>query len=283
MRRFLILIGILLLALIAWWTLNFQPREVVPQDVVQATSTAPVSQWQWDFVPAGESAEGVPTTNVTLHNGVTSYSIGAMEGNCFDITQSDWKLLTEEGELAGAICWWAGGGTEIGVFSDGGRALVMIGDVDEAVPAGRQGTAEGGGVRGNFRTLFAIDFGFIRSLDTEKRMISFDDALWLSGRAGENAAIAAGLCTEEARSECLPNDYYIYNESKITTTIPLAENLTVYMVTWNAGEQGVKRQFIKLDDFVKLINDNSLNWNQLPYNVTVKNNEVIMIEEVYIP
>lgn len=282
MRRFLILIGIILLALAAWWTLNFQPQEAPPGDTL-ATSTEPTSQWQWEFDPVGENADGVPKTNVTLRNGGTSYSIGATEGNCFDIAQSDWKLLLDEGELAGAICWFAGGGTEIGVFSDGGRALVKIGEVDEAMPAGRQGTAEGGGVRGNFRTLFAIDFGFIRSLDTKKRSISFDDALWLSGRAGEDAAIAAGLCTEETRSECLPNDYYIYNEAEIATDIPLAKNITIYMVTWNAGDQGVKRQFIKLDEFAKLINDPSQHWQKLPYNVSVKDNEVIMIEEVYIP
>ncbi len=275
MRRFLILIGVLLLVLAAWWTFNFQPQEAPPEDTSAATSTEPVSQWQWEFDSAGESA-GVPKTNVTLRNGGTSYAIGATEGSCFDITRSDWKLLADQGELAGAICWFAGGGTEIGVFSDGGRALVKIGAVDE-------GTAESPGVRGDFRTLFAIDFGFIRSIDMENRSISFDDALWLSGTMGENAAIAAGLCTEETRSECLPNDYFIYNEAEIATNIPLASNIAVYMVTWNAGDQGVKRQFIKLDEFAALLNNPAQHWNKLPYNVSVKDNEVIMIEEVYVP
>jgi len=276
MRRFLILIGILLLALIAWWTLNFLPQEAEPVDTSTATTTEAVSQWQWEFASAGASLEGVPKTNVTLRNGVTSYAIGAIEGNCFDITGSDWKLLAEEGELAGAICWWAGGGTEIGVFSDGGRALVQIGDVDE-------GTAENLGVRGNFRPLFVIDFGFIRRLDLASRELSFDNALWLFGKAGEDAAIEAGLCTEASRGDCLPNDFYIYNASKGAATIPLAENITVYMVTWHAEAEGVKRQFIKLDEFAKLMNDSSQHWNQLPYNVTIKNGQAIMIEEVYVP
>jgi hypothetical protein len=279
MYKGLALVALLAAALGGWWYFNILPASqdstiVVPNS---ATSTKPVSQWQWQFDPAGEDpATGIPKTNVTLRNGSTSYSIGATEGNCFDVAQSDWKLLTEEGELAGAICWWAGGGTEIGVFSDDGRAIVKIGDVDE-------GTAEGGGTRGNFRTLFAIDFGYIPRINVIERIVTFDDARWLSGAAGEDAAIAAGLCTEETRADCLPNDFYIYNALKNEVSIPAADTITVYMLTWNAGEAGIKRQFIKFDDFAQLVNDPEAHWRNLPYNITVKNNEVIMIEEVYVP
>jgi hypothetical protein len=276
MYRGLIFAAAVLLALGSWWYFKVLPESQnsvieVPQ-AVESTS-----QWQWDFQPAGENPEsGAPKTNVTLRNGGTSYAIGVIDGSCFDIAQSEWELLTEEGELAGAICWWAGGGTEIGVFSEGGRADIRVGQVDE-------GTAEGGGMRGGFQTLFSIDFGFVRSLDSTKREIVFDDALWLSGETGENAAIAAGLCTEETRADCLPNDFYIYNDAEIGEVIPLASNITVYMLTWNAGEEGIKRQFIPLAEFTKLINDSTAHWNKLPYNVSIKNGEAIMIEEVYVP
>jgi hypothetical protein len=278
MYRFLGFVGILIIGISLWWGFVVVPQSRssnTEEENAFATTTDSTVQWQWQFDPMGE-ADGVPKTNVTLNNGGTSYVIGTMDGSCFDILQSEWTLLSDEGEFAGAICWWAGGGKEIGVFSDGGRALIRVGEIDE-------GTAEGGGSRGNFQTLFAIDFGFIRSLDTASSTLQFDDAQWMTGTPGEDAAIAAGLCTEETRSECLPNDFYIGNPDTAPVTIPLAPNLTVYMLTWNAGDAGIKRQSIRTSEFAALINDASLHWNKLPYNVTVKNNAVIMIEEVYVP
>lgn len=276
MYRYLALAAAVLIAMGGWWYFM-----IVPASRSSVIETPPVtianeSQWQWQFDPAGEDANGIPKTNVTLRNGATSYAIGTMEGNCFDIAQSVWKLLAEEGELAGAICWFAGGGTEIGVFSEEGKAVIKIGDVDE-------GTAEESGMRGNFKTLFTIDFGFIRGLEVSRKTVLFDAALWLTGAPGEDAAISAGLCTEETRAECLPNDYYIYNQAAIDALLPLASNLTVYMLTWHAETEGVKREFIKLDEFAQLVNDQAQHWNKLPYNVTIKNGEVIMIEEVYVP
>jgi hypothetical protein len=278
MYRFLGFIGLLIIGISLWWGFVVVPQSrdsnVEAEDVF-ATTTDSTAQWQWQFDPMGET-DGIPKTNVILNNGGTSYVIGTMDGTCFDITTSEWPLLADQGEFAGAICWWAGGGKEIGVFSDGGRALIKVGDIEE-------GTAEEEGFRGNFQTLFAIDFGYIRSLNTASSTLQFDDAQWMTGTAGEDAAIAAGLCTEETRAECLPNDFYIGNTDPDPVTIPLAQNLTIYMLTWNAGDAGIKRQSIRLNEFAALINDTAAHWNKLPYNVTVKNNAVIMIEEVYVP
>jgi hypothetical protein len=278
MYRFLGFIGLLIIGISLWWGFVVVPQSrdsnIEAEDVF-ATTTDSTAQWQWQFDPMGET-DGIPKTNVILNNGGTSYVIGTMDGTCFDITTSEWPLLADQGEFAGAICWWAGGGKEIGVFSDGGRALIKVGDIEE-------GTAEEEGFRGNFQTLFAIDFGYIRSLNTASSTLQFDDAQWMTGTAGEDAAIAAGLCTEETRAECLPNDFYIGNTDPDPVTIPLAQNLTIYMLTWNAGDAGIKRQSIRLNEFAALINDTAAHWNKLPYNVTVKNNAVIMIEEVYVP
>jgi hypothetical protein len=278
MYRFLGFIGLLIIGISLWWGFVVVPQSrdsnIEAEDVF-ATTTDSTAQWQWQFDPMGET-DGIPKTNVILNNGGTSYVIGTMDGTCFDITTSEWPLLADQGEFAGAICWWAGGGKEIGVFSDGGRALIKVGDIEE-------GTAEEEGFHGNFQTLFAIDFGYIRSLNTASSTLQFDDAQWMTGTAGEDAAIAAGLCTEETRAECLPNDFYIGNTDPDPVTIPLAQNLTIYMLTWNAGDAGIKRQSIRLNEFAALINDTAAHWNKLPYNVTVKNNAVIMIEEVYVP
>lgn len=127
------------------------------------------------------------------------------------------------------------------------------------------------------------ELGFIRAVDPEARTVMFDRATWLSGRAGEDAAIAAGLCTEATRSECLLNDYFIENAD--TTTVPLAllEDVTVIMQTYDAGPYGIGAREISLPTFASLINDEALHWNTLPYTVTLEQDAVVSVEEVYIP
>lgn len=279
MQRIVIAVAAtLLIFLTAWWMLFVIPAEDVPlEEPIVETPIVPESQWQWKFQPASEDAElGAPRTTVTLRNGETSYSIGTYLGSCVDVRASSWKLAEDEGEIAGAVCWWAGGGQEIGVFSEEGKAVIKVGDIDE-------GDAENPGFRGNWRTLFEIAFGYVSIADASGRSIEFDDAAWLSGKPGENAAIDAGLCTEETRAECLPNDFYIYNEQEKSVRIPLAQNVAVYMVTLNAEENGVKREYVSFETFAKLINDSALSWQKIPYNVSTQNGEVIMIEEVYVP
>lgn len=277
-----ILVAALIALLAGWWFFIFYSQQAgapSPEPVQTDTNTSaqPQSQWQWQFVSGGEDASGTPKTKVTLKNGVTAYEVGTYIGSCVDMTASSWKLAVDEGETAGAVCWWAGGGNEIGVFSEDGKAVVKIGELDE-------GSAEVPSFRGNWKTLFEITFGFIRSVSTGTvAQINFDDAFWLSGVAGEDAAIQAGLCTEATRSECLPNDFFIYNDAENPASLSLDPSAVIYMLTWHAEEEGVKRENIRLFDFAKLVNDSNQHWNKLPYNVTMQDGQVIMIEEVYIP
>ncbi len=274
MYRILGLIAALGLLLGAWWYVHTASVSPQPEQETSMATSTPTTQWQWIFDPAGADATGTPKTNVILRNGDTSYAIGTFLGSCFDVSQSDWKLLEKEGEFAGAICYFAGRGNEIGVFSEGGKALIQVGDVDE-------GDAEHPPVRGNFKTLFEITFGFVRSMDTTHKTVLFDDALWLTGKSGEDAAIAKGLCTEDTRSECLPNDFYILNEKEVKQSLPLADTVAVYLLTWHAETKGIQREYIKLDDFAALLKESS--WSNRPYNVSLKDGKVIMIEEVYVP
>jgi len=126
--------------------------------------------------------------------------------------------------------------------------------------------------------------GFIRAVDAgESPTLSFDEAVWLSGREGEDAAIAAGHCTEEERSECLPNDYFIENASPEAAPLPASPELRVFMQTLYAEQESVTRREITTAQFTSLINDASLHWNKLPYTITVEHGLVTLIEEVYIP
>ncbi len=127
--------------------------------------------------------------------------------------------------------------------------------------------------------------GFIRYVDTSKDVrIAFDEAEWLSGKAGEDAAIRAGVCTEETRDECLPNDYFIDNPSTSTPLLyETSPSAKVIMQTLDMETKGVAPHEIDIAAFAKLIDDKSLHWNTLPYHLTVQGNIVTKIEEIYVP
>lgn len=102
-------------------------------------------QFEWGFVDRGVNTEiSAPQTAVQLRIAGVDVPLGTFTGTCFEIEGSSWELLS--GELSGAICWWAGGGTEIGVFEEEGQLVLKQGEIEE-------GTAEGGGFRGNFKPL----------------------------------------------------------------------------------------------------------------------------------
>ena len=108
--------------------------------------------FKWDFKsvesgmiddsPANNTSDA-PHTLVTLMAGGNAYPAGTYEGTC-SVTK-----VTEMNELSAVLCWWAGGGKEIGVFSENGKNVIKVGDVDE-------GDAETVGFRGNFKNLLEI-------------------------------------------------------------------------------------------------------------------------------
>jgi hypothetical protein len=103
--------------------------------------------YEWSFKSLPEDAQGVPKTAVTLSVDGVAREVGTYDGSCMVIEGSAWQYL--DGEHAGAICYFAGGGTEIGVFEENNQMVVKQGIVDE-------GSAEVPGTRGDFKTLFVI-------------------------------------------------------------------------------------------------------------------------------
>lgn len=120
--------------------------------VTSSLSTPPAAtgrELSWSFAAQPEdAATGMPRTRVTLARGAASYDLGTHDGTCFVVEDSAWTL--QAGEVSGAICWFAGGGIELGVFEENGKLVVKKGDVDE-------GSAEGGGFRGNFAAVRTLD------------------------------------------------------------------------------------------------------------------------------
>ncbi len=103
------------------------------------------SAYSWQFSDKSEGAE-VPRTEVKLIAGAGTYNhtVGVYDGTC---AEQETDLLA--GEKSKVVCWWAGGGKEIGLFEEAGQLVVKVGDVDE-------GSEETEGFRGNFQVIHTI-------------------------------------------------------------------------------------------------------------------------------
>ena len=108
----------------------------------------------WSFSPAsgtpaisGSSATSTGATNVTLTTSKKSYVVGTFDGSCFDIKQSNWRLVP--GERAAAVCWQPGGGKELGVFIKGSGLELMVGTIND-------GSIDTPGIRAHSENLMAL-------------------------------------------------------------------------------------------------------------------------------
>lgn len=119
---------------------------IMPSPALESEKGMP--SYEWRFEDAGENEEiGAPMTKVTLVANGESHDVGTYEGSCSKIEDSAWPYL--DNEVTGVICWFAGGGSEIGVFRENGAILVKAGLLDE-------GSAEVEGTRGDFTTLLEL-------------------------------------------------------------------------------------------------------------------------------
>jgi len=104
---------------------------------------------RWEFGLVSEDPEtGTPMREVSITYKGERRVVGTFPGSCSVVEDSSWPLL--DNELTGVICWWAGGGAEVGVFYEDGKRVVKEGILEE-------GTAEEQGFRGAFEIAFSLD------------------------------------------------------------------------------------------------------------------------------
>lgn len=109
-------------------------------------------EYTWSFEEMSEQ-DGIPQTQVSIVTENSTRVVGTYPGSCFE--QADDLLPNQKSKV---VCWYAGGGYEIGVFSENGVDVVKVGEVDE-------GSAETPGFRGNFQTI--IDLSVVAPQEIE--------------------------------------------------------------------------------------------------------------------
>ncbi len=112
-------------------------------------AACPMSNFSWIFTPVSPTSQfGAPRNKVTLITKTKTYNIGTFEGNCSKIDGSSWALLP--GEIDGVICYFAGGGTEVGIYKEKESYVAKVGPISE-------GDAETAGQRGFFENQIPLN------------------------------------------------------------------------------------------------------------------------------
>lgn len=248
---------------------------------------------------SNRGTEGPPTITITMfQNNLDNYTLQSfVEGTNFsNFKLSDGKKM--EMTVAGKPAWRY---RATGLYENDNVVVVrpeyvymftvffnspdnqILKDFDDILKTvGFPDIVPSSGAQGSFRD--GKHLGYIHDINVPDLTILFDDAVWLTGTAAQNAAIEAGRCTEANRSECTPNDYFIKNEKVRDESVLIDSNALLFMQTWKMEETGeVTEREIGLVDFAKLVNDPTLHWRTLPYNITIQNGKIIRIEEMYIP
>jgi hypothetical protein len=131
----------------------------------------------------------------------------------------------------------------------------------------------------------ADHFGYIRSVSTAgpAATLAFDQAQFLTGDAAQRAAEEDGAVEP---GESVPNDYYIRNRDKTTQTLRIANDAQITAKRCQLCRNGRPGQLGPfLASFMKqgqtyadaYRGKNSLYW------LTIKNDEVVAVDEQYVP
>ena len=130
-------------------------------------------------------------------------------------------------------------------------------------------------------------FGYIRSVETSSRpgSIELDVAEFLTGEEANAAAVEDGVLPE---GEAVPNDYYIRNEDTSAATIPVSSEVAVTHIQCpDSCTDGVSGDFGDFADAFADMGEKTLSdeyrGSQSQYWVTVRDGEVVAIEEQYLP
>ncbi|MDF1597566.1 MAG: hypothetical protein P1T08_15920 [Acidimicrobiia bacterium] len=142
-----------------------------------------------------------------------------------------------------------------------------------------------------------VEFGFLTAVSAGE--IVADYAQWLSGDEANQAAFEEGVIASV--EEGVPNDYYIRNVNPQLRTLPLADDVTVWLIS---PVEGVTSVEVGIGEWLGLFND-GVPWDyetdeiptwdepyfgyygaamkQTPYWFVILDGEVIAIEQQYVP
>ncbi len=118
--------------------------------------------------------------------------------------------------------------------------------------------------------------GYIKNFDVKTGLVTFDPIEWVTD---DNVTRKKELGLND--KDGLPDGYYIYNPSKQTESLKLSKNCEIYIIFWNNMGVADEERLINQDGLVKRLKEASA--LGYPYHLTVKDGQIIKMQEQYVP
>jgi hypothetical protein len=118
--------------------------------------------------------------------------------------------------------------------------------------------------------------GYIKNFDLKSGLVTFDPIEWVTD---DNVTRKKELGLND--KDGLPDGYYIYNPSEQTESLKLSKNCKIYIIFWNNAGVAEEDKSIDEDGLDKRLKEaGALGY---PYHLTVKDGQIIKMQEQYVP
>jgi len=128
--------------------------------------------------------------------------------------------------------------------------------------------------------------GYIKKVYTKggKNYLNIDYIQWLTGTEAQKAMREDGQCPKTG--ECIVmDDYYIRNVNPLIRTFEIAADAEITMQTYDMETTGqIQPQSLNFNQFSQIWSTNTKpNLKNVPYIVEISSNQIVKINEQYIP
>ncbi len=208
---------------------------------------------------------------------------------------SEVVLMVSSPDVEGEIVFERAATVENDYFY-GDVSLVPGPNIVTAIATSPAGTTTAVALAARYEPDAAVEFGFLTAVSAGE--IVADYAQWLSGDEANQAAFEDGVISSV--EEGVPNDYYIRNVNPQLRTLPLADDVAVWLIS----PVEVTSVEVAIGEWLGLFNDGAPwdyetdqvpTWDepyfgyygaamlQTPYWFVILDGEVIAIEQQYVP
>lgn len=228
-----------------------------------------VSNQDGDFLPLKDTAKALSLT-VTQKDG--KYFVDGkavkpvmMDGKAYLPLETFNELLKDAGKNGFVVF----DGQILRMFADNNTGKeIQLGYRPENEPSGSSHSSSSAAAKPESKEVKKI--GYIKKFDAKAGTLAFDEVEWLTAEDDKARLKELGQNPDD-----LPDGYYIYNPSKKTENFKLSDKVEYLILNKNQISQTEKSNAKGLEEDLKE------NYN--PFHLTIQNNQVVQIEEQYVP
>ncbi len=126
---------------------------------------------------------------------------------------------------------------------------------------------------------------YVKSIEQQegKYYATIDPIEWLTGSQAEQQAQADGVCQASSTS-CLTHGFYLRNTTTTTSMVLLNQQAEIMMQSLSSSSSTPRwDEPISFERWQGLFSESNSRWYEVPFILSVSDNEVLNIREQYLP